>query len=266
VSKYVANIDVERLKLRSGDSVLDVGCGAGHLAREFVSRGYSLVGVEPSERLRAEFVATGAELDSAVYSVLDGRAENLPFPDGSWKAIVLTEVLEHVDDPEQVLSELHRVLALDGRLCISVPTSFSERLYSRLHPRYTVNATHLRVFTKDSLTDLLRRCDFRVVCIEGRNFVPAVLWFFHALFRSEADHTGAIRGNLWVSRVVGGFFAVLERLKLLGAVTAIGNRIFAKSWYVYVEKDRARGPAASERTRGSSSESASGQRAGPVGS
>jgi SAM-dependent methyltransferase len=236
VSNYVANVDVEKLKLRSGDAILDVGCGEGHLARQFVSAGYSVVGVEPSERLRAEFVAAGDGLDPAIYEVVDARAEELPFPAGSWKTIVITEVLEHVADPEQVLRELHRVLAPDGRICISVPTSFSERLYSRLHPRYSENATHVRVFGKRSLTELLQRCDFRVVAVEGKNFIPAVLWIFHALLRSEADHTGAINEHLWVNRVVGGSFAVLERLRLLGAVTALGNRIFPKSWYVYAEK------------------------------
>jgi len=236
VSKYVANVDVEKLTLSSGDAILDVGCGEGQLARQFVSAGYVVVGVEPSERLRAEFVASGDGLDQKVYKVVDGYAEELPFPDGSWQAIVMTEVLEHVADPVRVLSELHRVLARDGRICISVPTSFSERLYSRLHPRYSKNATHVRVFGKHSLTELLQRCDFRVVAVEGKNFIPAVLWIFHALLRSEADHTGAINEHLWVNRVVGGFFAVLERLRLLGAVTAVGNRIFPKSWYVYAEK------------------------------
>jgi SAM-dependent methyltransferase len=148
----------------------------------------------------------------------------------------MTEVLEHVADPERVLGELHRVLAPEGRMCISVPTSFSERVYSRLHPRYSENATHVRIFPKHSLTDLLQRCGFRVIAVEGKNFIPAVHWVFHALLRSEADHTGAINQHVWVSRVVGGFFAVLERLRLLGAVTAAGNRIFPKSWYVYAEK------------------------------
>jgi hypothetical protein len=94
----------------------------------------------------------------------------------------------------------------------------------------------VRIFGKRSLTELLRQCDFRVVAVEGKNFVPAVLWVFHALLRSEADHTGAINQHLWVNRIVGGLFAVLERLRLFGAVTAAGNRIFPKSWYVYAEK------------------------------
>jgi SAM-dependent methyltransferase len=236
VSKYVANVDVDKLTLRPGDTILDVGCGEGHLARQFVSAGYSVVGVEPSERLRAEFVAAGERLELTAYEVVDARAEELPFPPATWKAIVMTEVLEHVADPERVLGELHRVLAPHGRLCISVPTSFSERLYSRLHPRYSQNATHLWVFGKHSLAELLRRCGFRVVAVEGKNFIPAVLWVFHALLRSESDHTGAINQHLWVNRVVGGFFAVLERLRLVGAVTAVGNRIFPKSWYLYAEK------------------------------
>ena len=94
----------------------------------------------------------------------------------------------------------------------------------------------MRVFEKHELVDLLERCGFRVVAVEGKNFVPAVLWVFHAALRSEADHTGAINDHVWVSRMVGGFFSVLDRLKLLKAVTAVGDRILPKSWYFYAEK------------------------------
>jgi ubiquinone/menaquinone biosynthesis C-methylase UbiE len=236
VSERVWNVALEHLLLRPGDALLDVGCGDGQLARQFVAAGFAVVGVEPSERLRNDFTAAGRDLDSSVYHVVDGYAENLPFEDASWRAILMTEVLEHVADPNTVLRELHRVLAPGGRLCVSVPTSFTERFYSRVHPRYTENATHVRVFTKAALFDVLERAGFRVVAVEGKNFVPAILWLFHALLRSDADHTGAINENVWISHAVGGLFAVLERLRLRAAVTAAGDRVFPKSWYVYAEK------------------------------
>ena len=129
MSRYVGNVDVDKLIMRKGDTILDVGCGAGHVARQFAASGYTVVGVEPSERLRAEFAAAVSGSHVGAHDVVDGVAEALPFPAASWKAIVMTEVLEHVEDPERVLRELHRVMAPAGRLCLSVPTSFSERLF-----------------------------------------------------------------------------------------------------------------------------------------
>jgi SAM-dependent methyltransferase len=236
VSTYVENVDVERLRLKRGDEVLDVGCGEGYLARRLVEEGYRVTGVEPSERLRAAFEAAAADLDSSAYAVIPGYAEQLPFGDARWRAAVITEVLEHVEDPATVLTELHRVVAPGGVICVSVPTSRTERLYSRLHPRYLANATHRTVFTKEGLTELLARAGFRVVHVEGRNFIPAVLWAFHSALRSEADHTGAILQHLWVNRAVELVMAALQRLRLLRVVIDGGNRVFPKSWYFYAEK------------------------------
>jgi SAM-dependent methyltransferase len=236
VSTYVENVDVERLRLKRGDEILDVGCGDGHLARSLVEAGYRVTGVEPSARLRAAFEEAAADLDTTAYAVVAGYAEQLPFADGRWRAAVMTEVLEHVENPATVLAELNRVVAPGGVICVSVPTSRTERLYSHLHPRYLANATHRTVFTREGLSELLGRAGFRIVHVEGRNFIPAVLWVFHAALRSEADHTGAILQHLWVNRAVELAMAVLQRLRLLRFVIDGGNRVFPKSWYFYAEK------------------------------
>ena len=46
-------------------------------------------------------------------------AHALPFPDNSYEIVICREVLEHVKDPAQVLSELHRVLTPGGTLLLS---------------------------------------------------------------------------------------------------------------------------------------------------
>jgi SAM-dependent methyltransferase len=236
VSAYVDNVNVEQLRLRRGEEVLDVGCGAGHVARRFLEEGYRVTGVEPSEPLRIAFDAAAVQLDGADYMLVDARAESLPFPDGRWRAAIMTEVLEHVEDPACVLAELSRVLAPGGMLCLSVPSGWTEQLYSRLHPRYLANATHRTIFSKKRLRGLLTRSGFRVVAVEGRNFIPAVLWVLHAALRSEADHTGTILQHLWVNRALERITAGLDRLRVLPLVLAVGNRVFPKSWYVYAER------------------------------
>src|SRR5262249_29482934 len=50
-----------------------------------------------------------------------GSLEALPVPDAGFGAVVCTEVLEHIAEPEAVLVELLRVLEPGGRLCLTVP-------------------------------------------------------------------------------------------------------------------------------------------------
>ena len=116
----------------------------------------------------------------------------------------MTEVLEHVPDPKAALIELHRVLRRGGVLCFSVPTSYTELVFWRLHPDYAENATHERIFTRPELERLIGLAGFEVIRWEGRNFLPAVSWVFHAVLRSNSDHTGAILEHRFVGPTARG--------------------------------------------------------------
>jgi ubiquinone/menaquinone biosynthesis C-methylase UbiE len=50
-----------------------------------------------------------------------GRAQDLPYQDGEFDAVVLGEILEHVDDPEVVLAEAYRVVKVGGIVIASTP-------------------------------------------------------------------------------------------------------------------------------------------------
>jgi SAM-dependent methyltransferase len=85
---------------------LDVGCGEKPFAA-FASRAVtSWVGFDVPESASAD---------------VHGYAEGLPFPDASFETVLCTEVLEHVEKPQQVLHEIARVLRSGGHLILTTP-------------------------------------------------------------------------------------------------------------------------------------------------
>lgn len=112
---------LERLDLRPGETVVEVGSGTGDvLCRLAGAVGHTgrAVGVEPNPAMRAlaRGRATGAGAGSAEF--VDGAADDLPFEDGSLDAVLCERVLQHVDDPDGAVHEMARVLRPGGRVAL----------------------------------------------------------------------------------------------------------------------------------------------------
>ena len=111
---------LDLLAITAGERVLDVGCGSGAVTREIArrvgSRGVA-VGLDPSPALLA--VARQLAKEAGVGDRIEfreGDALRLPFPDGSFDAVVCVTVLSHVPRGETAIPEFARVLRPGGRL------------------------------------------------------------------------------------------------------------------------------------------------------
>ncbi|GAA4877042.1 methyltransferase domain-containing protein [Actinomycetospora straminea] len=102
-----------------GEDVLDVGSGPGYLVRsiaEAVGAEGSVRGVDPSTAMNAVAAEHGADLPWV--GIDEGGAEALPYADGSFDAVVSTQVYEYVADVAGALREVHRVLRPGGRVVV----------------------------------------------------------------------------------------------------------------------------------------------------
>jgi len=150
--------------LGDGLSVLDVGFGAGHLARRLRPRCRYLAGIE----LDPEAALEGAAFfdDPLVDDVVHGLA-------GPWRepfdVVVAGDVLEHLPEPERALALVRPLLAPGGLLLVSLPNvaNVTVRLALLLGrfpyaERGILDRTHLRFFTRRTGRELLARCGFRL--------------------------------------------------------------------------------------------------------
>ncbi|WP_150238120.1 class I SAM-dependent methyltransferase [Nocardiopsis quinghaiensis] len=108
----------QALGARSGERVLDAGCGTGGLALRLArATGARVTGVTISRyevrraRERARLEPGGSKTD-----FLLGDFAELPFENGSFDAVVALESLQNASDLDRVLAEFHRVLRPGGRL------------------------------------------------------------------------------------------------------------------------------------------------------
>lgn len=96
--------------------LLEIGCGHGLLLDEARRRGWRVRGLELSASSR------GHARDVLGLDVRDERIEQLdPREAGSWDAVLLVDVLEHLDDPAGALRRCHELLTPGGVLCVVTP-------------------------------------------------------------------------------------------------------------------------------------------------
>jgi SAM-dependent methyltransferase len=110
-----------------GRLTLEVGCGEGRVARDLARRGHTVVALDASPTL----VARAAADPTGRYLVADAAA--LPFPDGSFDAVVTYNSLMDVADMPAAVAEAARVLAPGRPLCVCVthPTADAGKFQSK---------------------------------------------------------------------------------------------------------------------------------------
>jgi 2-polyprenyl-3-methyl-5-hydroxy-6-metoxy-1,4-benzoquinol methylase len=155
---------VDWLRDRPPARVLDLGCGDGFVAERLRAAGHHVVGVDV-----APVDGVKDRVDHFVEADLDGGVPPEVEAAGPFDVIVAADVIEHVRHPEQILDELHRVLAPGGVVVASIPN------FAHWYPRLRVlsgrfdydrrgilDNTHLRFFTNRSFERLASERGWRI--------------------------------------------------------------------------------------------------------
>ena len=156
----------DRLGLRPGDALLDLGAGFGRHAFEAARRGAVVTALDYSAdelvTVRNTFaaMAEAGEIPAERFGgVLRGDATALPFRDAAFRHVIVSEVLEHVQHDVAAIAEITRVLAPGGTVAATVPTWLPEKINWMLSDDYhapTAVGGHVRIYTATELKAKLR--------------------------------------------------------------------------------------------------------------
>ncbi len=180
--------------------VLEIGCGAGELGRLLKERGCFVAGVELVPEAAEE---ARRHLDQVVTT--DVETDHLPFPLGSFDAVIFADVLEHLIDPWRVLREAVGLLAPGGCMIASVPNVQNADVIWRLirgrwdyRERGILDRGHLRFFTLGGVRDLFEQAglDAGTRRLSLSADVAAARF---CVFLQRHVHAGSLQDSIWWS-------------------------------------------------------------------
>jgi SAM-dependent methyltransferase len=157
-------VDLDRLGVDRRARVLDLGAGNGRHAFEAWRRGATVVALDlaaadlsAARDVVAAMAEAGELNDRARGGLVNADALRLPFADAVFDRVIAAEVLEHIPDDRGALRELSRVLRPGGRLAVTVPSWWPERVCWALDRAYHDRpGGHVRIYRRRDLERALR--------------------------------------------------------------------------------------------------------------
>jgi len=143
--------------IQKSDEILETGCGAGYGSRMLSERARSVVAIDYSPAA-LDYARSRYGAPNLKYLLMN--CHRLGFAAGSFDLVVSFEVFEHLEEPQDYLSECRRVLRPGGRLVVSTPNRSSWDIHMRSIRKaydYHVNMVDLK-----QLRRLLKSCFSRV--------------------------------------------------------------------------------------------------------
>lgn len=195
-------VDFDRLGLRPGDRVLDMGCGAGRHAFEMYKRGADVIAFDQdADELAGVLELFGAMKEAgevpagAAADIKEGDALALPFADGEFDRVIASEILEHVPEDIQAIRELARVLRPGGTMAVTVPRWFPEVVCWKLSEDYhDTPGGHIRIYSDKELIGKLKNAGLELDGVDYAHALHSPYWWLKCAVGVDNTENPLVRG------------------------------------------------------------------------
>lgn len=144
------NCIVNAIDNKLNGPILDVGGGNGVFTKYFQNKNLDTLLIEPGVAGVQNAVKNGVE------NIINGSLLDVKLADTSFSAVVLLDVLEHIENDEAFLSELNRILKEQGQLVLTVPA------FPFLFSDFDKEVGHFRRYTLARLQEKLQKSGFSI--------------------------------------------------------------------------------------------------------
>jgi|TARA_B100001142_G_scaffold102455_1_gene104582 ubiquinone/menaquinone biosynthesis C-methylase UbiE len=227
----------KNLNLSNDEFLLDMGCGEGrHSIGAYIETQANILGLDLSMKdLKIAQKRLNDFDTSNIKSVCQfGEADivSIPLLDSSLDAVICSEVLEHVNSPQESIKELIRVLKPGGVLALSVPRFMPELICWKLSKEYSKTpGGHVRIFTHQQLKKLGINNGLEYQSFHWAHGLHSPYWWLQCLFWKTKETSYIV--NLYHKLLV---WDLMKKPLLTKIFEAILQPLIGKSLVMYFKK------------------------------
>jgi SAM-dependent methyltransferase len=236
----MVTVDFDRLKIKPGFKILDIGCGSGrHTCAAYRLPDVFTVGAdlkyddltEAAERLKLHDRL--GEHGGGVWSLAAADVTDLPFKDDYFDLIICSEVLEHIPNHLQAIHETVRVLKPGADLVVSVPRYWPERICWALSTAYhTTAGGHVRIFQPAKLISDLQKGGVNQWTRHYAHSLHTPFWWLKCLV--GPDREDCLPVNLYHRFLT---WDIMKQPILIRFLDRLLNPLLGKSTVIYLRKE-----------------------------
>jgi 2-polyprenyl-3-methyl-5-hydroxy-6-metoxy-1,4-benzoquinol methylase len=180
------------------DMVVDVGCGDGGNSLFCVRRGAHVTAIDMDPQVIASIEGRLSEFSPDSYVTHVSDANPLPLADAVATRVICTEVLEHVDDPDQVLAELVRIGKPGARYLLSVPDALQENMQKHVAPpSYFQKPNHIRIIEREQFAQMVERAGLIIEEHTQYGFFWSIWWALFWVCKVDMEHPSHAALDHW---------------------------------------------------------------------
>jgi SAM-dependent methyltransferase len=235
----MVTVEFDRLALKPGLKILDIGCGSGrHTCAAYQCRNTTVIGVDLNfddlneARGRLQLHDRLGEHGGGIWALSAADVLNLPFKDQYFDLVICSEVLEHISSYRAAIREIVRVLQPGSNLVVSVPRYWPERICWALSTDYhTAEGGHLRIFNSKQLIADLQDSGLKPWARHFAHSLHSPFWWLKCLLGPDREDSRPV--NLYHRFLT---WDIMKQPRLTGWLEKLLNPLMGKSLVVYFRK------------------------------